>query len=60
MYVLLLADLDISPEFIDIVYSVYVGRQFLLADRRNFPFSAGTAVEMNNITCQIAILVIKN
>lgn len=48
MYVLLLVDLDISPEFIDIIYSVYVARVFLFADRRNLPFSAGTAVKTNN------------
>jgi hypothetical protein len=46
MYVLVLVDLTL-PEFIDIIYSVHVGRTFLLADRRNLPFSTSTAVEMN-------------
>ena len=47
MYVLVLVDLETLPEFIDIIYSVHVARQFLFADRRNLPFSTSTAVEMN-------------
>ena len=47
MYVLVLVDLETLPEFIDIIYSVHVARQFLFADRRNLPFSTSAAVEMN-------------
>ena len=41
MYILL--DLDIFSEFINIVYSVQVGREVRFAHRRNLPLSTSTA-----------------
>lgn len=41
MYLLL--DLDTLPESMEITYSVRVALRYLLADRRNFPFSSSTA-----------------
>ena len=43
MYILL--DLDKFSEFINIVYSVQVGREVRFAHRRNLPLSRSTAVE---------------
>jgi hypothetical protein len=43
MYILL--DLDKFSEFINIVYSVQVGREVRFAHRRNLPLSTSTAVE---------------
>ena len=43
MYMLL--DLEVLSVFINIVYSVQVGRECLFANRRNLPFSATTAAE---------------
>lgn len=58
MYVLVFVDLDTLPEFIDIIYSVHVARQILFADRRNFPFSTSTAVEMKIHNMSVIMVII--